>query len=157
MAQAAEKISWNTDELRFFLTEEARQKGVSFCSPRDGDAGFDIRSCEEVVIASGEQVLIKTGLHLAIPRGWVGLIRDRSSMAVRRLYSHGGVIDSGYRGEVLVVLENGGEERQIISIGDRVAQVVIVPHMTIGGAVSSIEHLGKTPRGDAGFGSTGQK
>ena len=94
--------------LRFYVSEEARALGVTFDSPRLGDAGFDLRSAESITVEPGTQVALSTGLHLAIPLGWVGIIRERSSTGSKRLYTHSGVIDSSYRGEVKILVSNGG-------------------------------------------------
>lgn len=142
--------------LLYFLAEKARARGISFNPPRTGDAGIDICACIDVVLSPGQQGVIETGLYLAIPLGWVGLIRDRSSMAARLLYTHGGVIDAAYRGEVKVLLRNHSTEAVKISIGERIAQMVIVPHLQEIQEAQTLESLGETARGNSGFGSTGK-
>jgi len=110
-----------------------------------GAGGYDLYAC-------GDQTgrLIGTGVALEIPPGWVGLVRDRSGMALSgRAYTVAGVIDSSYRGEVKIVFDR---EVQVTD-GERVAQLVVVPHF--GGTVREVPALSATARGEAGFGSTG--
>ena len=141
--------------LRFFLDPALKAEGIEFTPPRQGDAGFDLRAAETVTIPAGEQVLIPTGLRVAIPLGFVGLLRDRSSTALKRLYTHAGVIDAAYRGEIKVVVSNGGREQLLIEKGQRIAQMVVVPCLTQSSEAASLEELGLTDRGGGGFGSTG--
>jgi len=144
--------------MRFFLSDEARAESIiPLESPRQGDAGYDLRSAREYVIQPGEQVLVSTGLYLQIPDGWVGLLRDRSSMAKARIYVFSGVIDAAYRGEVLVILANFGNEEFTIHQNDKVVQMVVVPHLSLEPEqVATIQDLGRTDRGEKGFGSTGK-
>lgn len=142
-------------KLQFFLDPEVKEQGVRFEAPRSGDAGFDLRAAESLVIEAGQQVLVSTGLKVAIPGGYVGLIRDRSSMAVKRVYSHAGVIDAGYRGEVKIVLSNHGSEGYQIEQGAKIAQMIVVPCLDGLIEVLAEEKLGSTERGEGGFGSTG--
>ena len=144
-------------KLSYSLTKEAKESGVAFCVPRAGDAGFDLPALCDVSISSGGLVKISTGLILAIPEGHVGLLRDRSSVALRGGLVVAGVVDSSYRGEVLVAMRNlsGGELR--FSAGDRVAQCLILPFWTCDSLreVASPQMLGSSARGEGGFGSTG--
>ena len=146
-------MSENDPGLKFYLENVEPQ---NFCSPRLGDAGFDLRAAAACKIDSGKQGLISTGLYLAIPVGWVGIIKDRSSIASKRIYTHGGVIDAGYRGEVKILLSNCADEVFNIEIGDKIAQMVVVPHLSNAYRVNSIDELGETQRGGSGFGSTGK-
>jgi len=145
--------------MKFYLNQEARARGVlPLAAPRPGDAGYDLRSMEELDVAPGAQALVRTGLHLAIPTGWVGLLKERSSLARERVYVHSGVIDASYRGEVLVVLENGGSKPIHIGTNDKIAQLIVVPHEA--GEPQEVEDLaslGETERGERGFGSTGTR
>jgi dUTP pyrophosphatase len=120
----------------------------------DGDAGWDLYSNESVTIPSGATVLVSTGIAMAIPRGYAGLIWDRSSMGVKGVHRHAGVIDSGYRGPVKVCLHNTTKEPYSIEHGDRVAQILIqeIPFFRI----QEVEELDPTKRGSGGFGSTGK-
>ena len=129
--------------------------GVDFKAPNPGDAGYDIRSAQYVYISPKSQVKVSTGLHLEIPEGYVGIIKDRSSMAANRIYTHGGVIDSAYRGEIIVVLSNETEDPFTINVNDKIAQIVIVPYFTeVLERVQTLDLTG-TARGNNGFGSTG--
>ncbi len=145
-----------TKKLQFWLSPEAKKEDIVFSAPREGDAGYDIRSIAEITIEPKSQVLVPTGLKLAIPLGWVGIIKDRSSMAIKRVYSHAGVIDASYRGELKIVLSNGSDEPYKISKGDKIAQMVIVQHLTDIEEANSEEDLGATERSQGGFGSTGK-
>jgi dUTP pyrophosphatase len=100
---------------------------------------------------------VPTGVHLAIPIGWVGLVRDRSSVALKGGVTAAGVIDAGYRGEVKVIMHNLGTEPLVFNPGDRIAQCVILQHFIGEDVVEAkeLDSLGNTARGQNGFGSTG--
>ena len=117
------------------------------------DAGFDLYSDEDVIIKSGESVLVSTGVAMAIPENHAGLIWDRSSMGVKGIHRFAGVVDSGYRGEVKVCLFNTGEDYKIVR-GDRIAQILIQPVPNI--ELREVEDLNNTERGIGGFGSSGK-
>ena len=119
--------------LKFFLAPGAKEKGVEFKAPRRMDAGFDVPCVYDVEIPPKDFTLIQTGVHLAIPEGWVGILRDRSSVALKGGACTAGVIDASYRGEVKVAMHNLGDEPIVFKAGDRVAQCVIVPHLTAEG------------------------
>jgi dUTP pyrophosphatase len=143
--------------MRFFLNEQAQKNGITpLQSPDKGNAGYDIRSNESVVVHPGEQVLLSTGLHVEIPQGMVGILKDRSSFARAGLRVSGGVIDASYRGEIKVVLENRGHAPLTISTNDRIVQLLVVPCYTVEAQqVDNLDELGGTRRGQNGFGSTG--
>ena len=117
------------------------------------DAGFDLYSDEDVIIKSGESVLVSTGVAMAIPENHAGLIWDRASMGVKGIHRFAGVVDSGYRGEVKVCLFNTGEAYKIVR-GDRIAQILIQPVPNI--ELREVEDLNNTERGIGGFGSSGK-
>jgi dUTP pyrophosphatase len=121
-----------------------------------GDAGLDLTSVEAVRLWPGERVAVPTGLSVAIPDGWVGLVHPRSGLARRQgltVANAPGTIDAGYRGEVQVLLVNLGTEVVDLAAGDRVAQLLL---QRVGRAeVVEVAELGETARGDGGFGSTG--
>ncbi len=144
--------------MRFYLSEMARARGVQpLRAPKPGDAGYDIRSCEAMVIPPGGQALVPTGLHVAIPAGWVGVIKDRSSVAAAGVHTMGGVIDASYRGEIKVILRNAGAQPFAIRVNDRIAQMVIVPcYAAEAEPVEELAGLGATERDQGGFGSTGR-
>ena len=123
-------------------------------------AGADLYALldEPITIAQGETKLIHTGLAMAIPEGLVGLIFARSGMATKRGLAPAnkvGVIDSDYRGEVMVALYNQSNVPQTIENGDRVAQMVFVPYYAAEFELK--DELSETLRGEGGFGSTGTK
>ena len=122
-------------------------------------AGADLHACLEadVTIAPGETAFIPTGFAMAVPKGCAGLIYARSGMACKRDLAPAnkvGVIDSDYRGEILVALHNHGKAPQTISHGERIAQMIITPVLTP--AYEIAENLDDTHRGEGGFGSTGR-
>ncbi len=121
----------------------------------DGDLGYDLFAAEKVVIDAGAAVLVKTGIAMQFPDGWGGVIKDRSSMAVRRITVSAGVIDNGYRGEVAVVLNNNSQHTFVIEPGHKIAQLVPVP--VTSWRVVVADTLSDTQRGSGGFGSTGMK
>lgn len=122
-------------------------------------AGADLYALTDgpVSIAPGETVLIHTGLALAIPRGYVGLIYARSGLASRQGLAPAnkvGVIDADYRGELMVSLHNHSGETRTVGDGDRIAQLVIAPYLTADFVQE--DELDDTARGSGGFGSTGR-
>ena len=122
-------------------------------------AGADLYACleEAVVIAPGETKAIPTGIALEVPRNCAGLVYARSGLACKQGLAPAnkvGVIDSDYRGEVLVMLHNHGSEARTVSHGDRVAQLVITPVYTPGFVLA--DELSDTDRGYGGFGSSGK-
>ena len=122
-----------------------------------GSAGFDLASAEpDFVLAPGERRLVRTGLALEIPPGIEGQVRPRSGLALRHgltMPNAPGTIDSDYRGEVGVILQNGGTEPVTIVRGDRIAQLVFARYETP--ALEDVEALEASTRGAGGFGSTG--
>ncbi len=120
-----------------------------------GDAAFDLYSIEDVVIKPNERLQIGTGLAMEIPDGYVGLIWDKSGLSHKSgLKTLGGVIDSGYRGEVKVGMINLGKEDYVFEKGHKVAQMLIqkIEHAEI----EETLELSDTSRGVGGFGSTGK-
>ena len=124
---------------------------------RDGDAGADLATTENVEIAPGERVLVGTGVALALPAGWVGLVHPRSGLAARHgltIVNAPGTVDSGYRGEIKVCLLNT-DPRHIIALrrGDLIAQLVV--QRVAQARFVEVQRLPSSERGDAGHGSTG--
>lgn len=120
------------------------------------DAGFDICAAEDWELATTEWVPIKTALHVAIPRGYCGILKPRSGLSLRfNTDVHAGVIDSSFRGEI-VVLISSNRPPFTIHKGDRIAQLCCLK-LYDGPAerAASLEELGETDRGAGGFGSTG--
>ena len=122
-------------------------------------AGADLYACLEkaVTIAPGETVFVPTGIALEVPLGCAGLIYARSGMACKRGLAPAnkvGVVDSDYRGEIIVALHNHGNVPQTVEHGERVAQFVITPVLTP--AYEMVKELSDTERNQGGFGSTGK-
>ncbi len=121
-----------------------------------GDAGLDLVAVEAVRLGPGERAAVPTGLAVAIPDGWVGLVHPRSGLARRHgltVANAPGTIDAGYRGEVQVLLVNLGSDPVEVAAGERVAQLLL---QEVGRAqVIEVEDLDETARGAGGFGSTG--
>lgn len=122
----------------------------------EGDAGLDICSVQDLVLEPGKRALVKTGVAIQLPKGWEAQVRSRSGLA----YKHGvavlnspGTIDEPYRGEIGVILINHGEEPYSISVGDRIAQLVL--RRTEDVIPVFVDELTETNRGTGGFGSTG--
>jgi dUTP pyrophosphatase len=122
---------------------------------RKWDAGYDLSSTEETYIGPGERKLVGTGVAVAIPEGYVGYIKPRSGLAVRHgIDILGGVIDSGYRGEVKAILHNTDPVNGFdVYPGDRIAQLVIQPVVSVD--FEDVLTLPDSERGAGGFGSTG--
>lgn len=122
-----------------------------------GDAGADLSTTVAVDLAPGERLLVPTGVRVALPPGCVGLINPRSGMAARTglsIVNAPGTIDSGYRGELKVLLINTDRHQPIhLDPGDRIAQLVIVP--VLAARFLPAERLETSARGDGGYGSTG--
>ena len=120
----------------------------------NGDAGLDLFSSVDSVLKKGEVKPVLTGIQMAIPEGHVGLIWDKSGISLKGVHRLAGVIDSGYRGEVQVVMVNFGEETFVIKKGMKIAQLLIQPVMDV--EVVEADELEETARGENGFGSTGK-
>lgn len=129
----------------------------------NGSSGFDLHCIEKVVILPGETVLVKTGLIFEVPEGYELQIRPRSGLSLNtplRISNSPGTIDSDYRGEVCVIIENTSNMHdktgivKVIEKGDRIAQGVICP--VIRADFDVVESLSDTERGEGGFGSTGK-
>ena len=127
----------------------------SYAKP--GDAGLDLRSRVDMKLEPGMRALVPTGLAIAIPEGYVGLVHPRSGLAIKNgisMVNTPGTIDSGYRGEIAVILINHDREETFeIKRGDRIAQLVI-QQVEIAELVA-VEELPTSQRGAGGFGSSG--
>jgi dUTP pyrophosphatase len=123
-----------------------------------GDAGFDLRSAIDVVLAPGERALLPTGVAVAIPDGFAGLVLPRSGLAARHgigVVNSPGLIDSGYRGEIMVIAINlDSSEPFKVTRGDKIAQLVVYP--VPAASLREVAHLPGSARGEGGFGSTGR-
>lgn len=130
----------------------------SYGSPSAAGADLYALTDSEITVLPGQTVMIHTGIALEIPEGYVGLVYARSGLACKRALAPAnkvGVIDSDYRGELMVALHNHGETAQTVLPAERIAQLVITPYLT----ANFIERdaLSDTVRGEGGFGSTGRK
>ena len=120
------------------------------------DAGMDVRSVEDLVLAPGKRALVHTGLVMLLPPLYEAQVRPRSGLALKHgvtVLNTPGTIDSGYRGEVCVILVNLGEEDFRVCKGDKIAQIVIAP--VTQPEIVETDVLDETDRGAGGFGSTG--
>ena len=125
----------------------------------DGSAGYDLCLKHSVRLEPNKSEMCHTGVHVEIPRGYVGLVFVRSSIGTRYhvVLSNGtGVIDSDYRGEVMVPLLNLGSDSVVFASGNRVAQLVVVPALMADVELVEADGLTETERGFGGFGSTGE-
>lgn len=123
---------------------------------REGDAGADLRAAEDLIIPAGERALVKTGVKLALPDGVVALVHPRSGLALKHgvtVLNTPGTIDSGYRGEIGVILYNTSKQDFAVVTGDRIAQLVFQEYLTA--HFFRVASLDETERGEGGFGSTG--
>jgi dUTP pyrophosphatase len=121
-----------------------------------GDAGLDLAACDRMEIRPGERALVSTGLAVAIPEGFAGFVQPRSGLAAEHgitVLNTPGLIDSGYRGEVHVILHNADARRPfVVEPGMRIAQLVVVPIAEI--EPVEVEELPTSERGVRGFGSS---
>lgn len=172
LEMVADKISaWYTNE---YVIPVVGKNHLKFAKP--GDAGVDLKAINEcTVYPKGQQgesseglsdfelqakrnnvTIVHTGLHMAIPKGYMGIIVPRSGLALKhgiQVMNTPGIIDSGYRGEIMIGLVNHGNEVFHVNKDDRVAQLIIVPFQAP--VFLSVDTLGETERGNGGFGSTG--
>jgi dUTP diphosphatase len=140
------------------LYTRLREGAVAPAPAHSGDAGYDLHAAEAVTITPGERTSVGTGLAVAIPEGLAGLVLPRSGLALRHgiaLVNSPGLVDSGYRGELRVLLLNTDRiEPFEVSVGDRIAQLVLVAFAAP--EPREVASLEETTRGVGGFGSTGR-
>lgn len=121
------------------------------------DAGLDLAACERCEVGPGERAIVSTGLAVAIPEGYAGFVQPRSGLAARHgisVVNSPGLVDAGYRGEVLVILLNtDSRETFVVERGMRVAQLVVVPVPEVD--VAEVDELPGSERGTRGHGSSG--
>ena len=134
------------------LRPEASLPGRAYA----GDAGLDLASCERVVLAPGERAVVPTGLAVAIPEGFAGFVQARSGIAARHgiaVVNSPGLVDSGYRGELRVVLLNTDRNATfVVEVGDRIAQLVVLPVPEL--ELVEVDDLPDSERSVRGFGSS---
>jgi dUTP pyrophosphatase len=122
-----------------------------------GDAGLDLATCEQVELGPGDRAVVPTGLAVAIPPGYAGFVQPRSGLAARHgiaVVNSPGLIDSGYRGEIQVILLNTDRERTFVArAGERIAQLVVLQHPAVDPV--EVDELPPSDRGPDGLGSSG--
>ncbi len=137
--------------------QRLRREAVLPARAYDGDAGLDLSACERVELGPGERAVVGTGLAVAIPEGYAGFVQPRSGLADRHgitIVNAPGLIDSGYRGELKVILLNTDTTHPfVVEPGMRIAQLVVldVPHVEL----EEVDELPATERGVRGHGSSG--
>ena len=123
----------------------------------EGDAGLDLVACDRLELGPGERGVAATGIAVAVPEGWAGLVLPRSGLAAKHgltVVNSPGLIDAGYRGEVLVILLNTDErEAFVVEPGMRIAQLVLVEVASV--RLVEVDELGASARGIGGLGSSG--
>jgi dUTP pyrophosphatase len=119
-----------------------------------GDAGMDLFSAADMVLGPGKVLPVPTGIQSAIPMGHVGLIWDKSGISLSGVHRLAGVVDSGYRGEIKVVMINLSDRDYVITQGMKIAQMLIQPVLQV--EIVERDDLEDTDRGEGGFGSTGR-
>lgn len=130
----------------------------TYGSPSSAGADLYALSDGDIVIKKGETVLVHTGIAMQIPEGFVGLVFARSGLATKKGLAPAnkvGVIDSDYRGEIMVPIYNQSEVDAVIEAGERIAQIALIPYLTAD--FCETDSLDETERGESGFGSTGRK
>lgn len=123
------------------------------CRAHSTDAGLDLFAREQRLILPGYAECFDTGVHIEIPAGYVGMIKSKSGLNVKKGLTSEGVIDAGYTGSVVVKLYNHGERIEKIEKGQKISQLVLLPIITP--ELEVVDALEETERGDGGFGSTG--
>lgn len=132
-------------------------RAVTPCYGTIYSAGMDLYTIDHSIIHPGETVIMHTGIAMKIPDGVVGLIYARSGLGIKKGIAPAnkvGVIDSDYRGEIMVALHNHSNEDYEVNIGDRIAQMVLTPYFKA--SINVVDELDLTNRGEGGFGSTGK-
>lgn len=117
------------------------------------DAGLDLFSPEDAVIRLKESVTIDTGVHVAIPEGYVGFVKSKSGLMVKNNILTDGTVDSGYTGSIKIKLFNHAYNHYTVLKGQKIAQLVLLPIITP--EIELVDSLDETERGNGGFGSTG--
>jgi len=133
------------------------EKAIKPNYAHQGDAGLDVYSISDYCVAPGATLLVKTGIAIELPEGYEAQIRPRSGLALKHsvtVLNSPGTIDSGYRGEIGVIMINHGKQDFNVTVGMKIAQMVISRFFQA--ELNEVEELVKTHRGEGGFGSTGR-
>ena len=159
------KYKWGKQIMNVVLDENAFMPTKA----HEDDAGFDLYTPDDIVVKANryafldnaflgskgvESVIIDTGVHISIPKGYVGMIKSKSGLNVKHGLISEGVIDSGYTGSIVVKMYNLSQYEKHFKRGDKIAQLVIMPISTE--CLELVDKLDDTERGDGGFGSTGR-
>ena len=157
MAGAQEQSGVGTDQHSLDIAAVRLDGGLPLpASAQPGDAGLDLRASEAVTLEPSVRRLVPTGLAVAIPEGHAGFVLPRSGLAMQKgltVLNAPGLIDSGYRGELKVLLINHGGDAVRIERGERIAQLVVQAVARV--RLVEVERLPDSARGERGFGSTG--
>lgn len=138
------------DKIKIMLDDGA----IMPTRAHDADAGLDLYATEDAVIFRDGAVTFDTGVHMAIPEGYCGVLKSKSGLNVNNGLQSSGLIDSGYTGSIRVKLYNHGHEMVSIRKGQKISQLVLLPIITP--ELEVVDNLEATERGDGGFGSTGE-
>lgn len=139
--------------MKIFLEENAKMPERAYNS----DAGLDLFSREAALIPARGEAIFDTGVHIAIPFGYAGFLKSKSGLNVKYGLTSEGVIDSSYRGSIVVKLYNNSGKDYFVNKGDKISQIVILPvDLSKLELVNDVNFLGETDRGKNGFGSTGK-
>lgn len=143
------------EELSVVRIEVKLEPGAKLpTKAHEADAGFDLYTPKSVYLAPHTAAAIDTGVHMAIPEGYVGMIKSKSGLNVKHGVSCEGVIDAGYTGTIVAKLYNNGGEAVSFESGDKITQIVIMPIPKV--RLVEVDALEDTERGDNGFGSSGR-
>jgi dUTP pyrophosphatase len=118
------------------------------------DAGYDLRTPHDFLLVGGQSEVIDTGVHVEIPKGYVGMLKSKSGLNVKHGITGEGVIDCGYTGSIKAKLYNNGNGDHVFEKGDKIIQLVILPILET--ELKVVDELADTERGNNGFGSTGR-
>ena len=119
------------------------------------DAGLDLMSRENRIVRAHQSAVFHTGVHVEIPEGCAGLLVSKSGLNVRHDITSTGLIDSQYSGEIIVKLDNSGDEDYVVSKGDKITQLVVIP-LWYDPLIEVVDKISGGERGDSGFGSSGR-
>jgi dUTP pyrophosphatase len=149
-------VSLDVDQIEVRLLHPAATRPAR---TRPGDAGYDLRAVESFTLAPGERAMVPTGVAIALPPGIAGLVVPRSGLAARHglsVVNGPGLVDPNYRGELRVVLINLGAETYAGQVGDRIAQLLLVPFVVPDMVTVDALPPSTDDRGELGFGSSGR-
>lgn len=144
----------NMEDLTMYFNVKLDEGAFMPESAHEADAGYDLKTPTEFCVPGNGSAMVDTGVHIAIPEGYVGFLKAKSGLNVKFGLTGTGTIDSGYTGSIVVKLYNHSEQVKWFDRGDKVIQIVFLP--IIKPVLNLVDDLDKTDRGDGGFGSTGR-